>query len=315
MIQQGWEAVLQSLARRRRVAWMVVRTASVVSLDEGVLTIRFPRPGDVKGFTSSGYEGLLKDVLTERFGINVMVRAMSGGDPSPAERRRGGPEHGGASSQPPGPQFQAQPGPSQQPPAPQAQAAAPATAIQQPGGAPAAAAEQAPAQPGQPGQQAGATLQAGASQSPSLQAPQPPVALQSQQYSAPSAALQNPAVQSTAHQPTAPQFQGPPAQSPATAPVAAYSAAVATGSVPASPMAPGTPGAAQAAPSSMTQNGIGRASSHVPFGDDVVPFPSDDDFDGDEIEGSVDMDAASQLTGISLIQRDLGAQIIAEYEE
>jgi hypothetical protein len=29
----------------------------------------------------------------------------------------------------------------------------------------------------------------------------------------------------------------------------------------------------------------------------------------------VDMDAGSQLTGISLIQRDLGAQIIAEYEE
>jgi len=27
------------------------------------------------------------------------------------------------------------------------------------------------------------------------------------------------------------------------------------------------------------------------------------------------MDAGSQLTGISLIQRDLGAEIIAEYEE
>ena len=64
----------------------------------------------------------------------------------------------------------------------------------------------------------------------------------------------------------------------------------------------------------MTQNGAGRTSNHVSFGDDA-PFPSDDDFDGDEIEGSVDMDDASQLTGISLIQRDLGAQIIAEYEE
>jgi hypothetical protein len=64
----------------------------------------------------------------------------------------------------------------------------------------------------------------------------------------------------------------------------------------------------------MTQNGVGRTSNHVSFGDDV-PFPSDDDFDGDELAGSVDMDAGSQLTGISLIQRDLGAQIIAEYEE
>ncbi|HEY6792478.1 MAG TPA: hypothetical protein VI365_34725, partial [Trebonia sp.] len=51
--------------------------------------------------------------------------------------------------------------------------------------------------------------------------------------------------------------------------------------------------------------------------DDDVPFPSDDDdpyaLDGEEIAGSVD--AGFELTGISLIQRDLGAQIIAEYEE
>ena len=56
-------------------------------------------------------------------------------------------------------------------------------------------------------------------------------------------------------------------------------------------------------------------SNYSSFGDDV-PFPSDDDpyaLDGDEIEGSVD--AGLELTGISLIQRDLGAQIIAEYEE
>jgi hypothetical protein len=64
----------------------------------------------------------------------------------------------------------------------------------------------------------------------------------------------------------------------------------------------------------MSQNGVGRTSNHGSFGDDV-PFPTDDDFDGDELEGSVDLDPASQLTGISLIQRDLGAQIIAEYEE
>ena len=59
-------------------------------------------------------------------------------------------------------------------------------------------------------------------------------------------------------------------------------------------------------------------SNHVSFGDDV-PFPSDDDdpyaIDEDEIAGSVDIDAGNELTGISLIQRDLGAQIIAEYEE
>ena len=57
-------------------------------------------------------------------------------------------------------------------------------------------------------------------------------------------------------------------------------------------------------------------SNYGSYGDDA-PFPSDDDdpyaLDGDEIAGSVDADFG--LTGISLIQRDLGAQIIAEYEE
>ena len=299
-IQQGWESVLQALAARRRVAWMVVRTASVVSLDEGILTLRFPRPGDVKGFTSSGYEGLLKEVLNERFSINVMIRAMSGGDPGPGPRGRG-PDFGAPPSPPAGPQPQFQ---AAQPPAPGQQAPV----------------QQAQVQPVPPVQQASA-------QSPLPQAPQSPVALQSPQYSAPpavpgtalssaglhSAALQNLAVQSPAQQPAVPQFQGSPAQSPATSPVAVYNPAAA-GIATASPTATATAlGAAQAAPS-MTQNGVGRTSSHAPFGDDV-PFPGDDDYDGDELAGSVDMDAGSQLTGISLIQRDLGAQIIAEYEE
>jgi DNA polymerase-3 subunit gamma/tau len=83
--------VLEALKAKRRVAWMLLSNASVVSLDEGVLTLRFPRAGDVKGFQSSGYEDLLKQVLQARFGVSVVVRAVSGGDPPPGERRRGGP--------------------------------------------------------------------------------------------------------------------------------------------------------------------------------------------------------------------------------
>jgi hypothetical protein len=84
-------------------------------------------------------------------------------------------------------------------------------------------------------------------------------------------------------------------------------------------MAVAAPASVPGAPSAMPHNGIGSTSNHVSFGDDVPPYPGDDDdpyaYDGDELAGSVDVDAASQLTGISLIQRDLGAQIIAEYEE
>ncbi|MBV9381621.1 MAG: hypothetical protein JO242_13240 [Streptosporangiaceae bacterium] len=89
--------MLDAIRAQRRVAWILLSNASVVSLDEGVLTLQFPRPGDVKGFTSSGYEDLLKQVLIARFGLSVTVRAVSGGDPPPAGQRRGGP--GG---QPPG---------------------------------------------------------------------------------------------------------------------------------------------------------------------------------------------------------------------
>jgi DNA polymerase III subunit gamma/tau len=55
----------------------------VVGLDENILTLQFPRPGDVKGFQSSGYEDLLKTVLVQRFGLHAMIKAISGGDPPP----------------------------------------------------------------------------------------------------------------------------------------------------------------------------------------------------------------------------------------
>jgi DNA polymerase III subunit gamma/tau len=95
-LRQGWDSVLETIKSKRRVAWMLLNNASVVSLDEGVLTLRFPRQGDVKGFASSGYEDLLKQVLHARFGVNVMVRAISGPDTGPAERRPvRGPNPGG----------------------------------------------------------------------------------------------------------------------------------------------------------------------------------------------------------------------------
>ncbi|HZZ55357.1 MAG TPA: DNA polymerase III subunit gamma and tau, partial [Trebonia sp.] len=41
-LRQGWDGVLEALKAKRRVAWMLLSNASVVSLDEGVLTLRFP---------------------------------------------------------------------------------------------------------------------------------------------------------------------------------------------------------------------------------------------------------------------------------
>jgi DNA polymerase-3 subunit gamma/tau len=124
-LRQGWEGVLEAVKAKRRVAWMLLSNASVVSLDEGVLTLRFPRQGDVKGFQSSGYEDLLRQVLETRFGVNVAVRAVSGGDPPPGGRRRPGPEPvPSPPPEPPSAQTSSAQPPSAQPPqveAPRAQ--------------------------------------------------------------------------------------------------------------------------------------------------------------------------------------------------
>ena len=202
-LRQGWDGVLEALKAKRRVAWMLLSNASVVSLDEGVLTLRFPRQGDVKGFQSSGYEDLLKQVLQARFGVNVVVRAVSGGDPPPGERRRQGP------------------GPVP-PPAP-------------PAGQPAGA---------RPGE--------------------------------------------------APAAADPPADAP---PVAPRPAAAEPPSAPAPP-----------------SDGAGRRGGGTgPFGISDLPPPPDEEFDPDDEDMTVP--AAADLTGMALVQRELGAQIIAEYED
>ena len=142
-LRQGWDGVLEALKAKRRVAWMLLSNASVVSLDEGVLTLRFPRQGDVKGFQSSGYEDLLKQVLQARFGVSVVVRAVSGGDSPPGDRRRPGP--GPVPPPPPPAPSAGQPSP------PQAPAA---TRPQEPPVTGSASAEQPPA-PAQPSDEAG----------------------------------------------------------------------------------------------------------------------------------------------------------------
>ena len=66
---------------------MLLSNASVVSLDDGTLTLRFARDGDVKGFTTSGCDADLQRVLASAFGLNVRIRALSGNDPGAGGER------------------------------------------------------------------------------------------------------------------------------------------------------------------------------------------------------------------------------------
>jgi DNA polymerase-3 subunit gamma/tau len=73
------------------VAWILLSNASVLSLEDGVLTLGFARDGDLKGFTTSGCDADLKRVLSAGFGLNVTVKGVTGGDPGAGVTRPAGP--------------------------------------------------------------------------------------------------------------------------------------------------------------------------------------------------------------------------------
>jgi DNA polymerase-3 subunit gamma/tau len=93
-LRQNWPAVLEAIKRERRVAWILLSNASVLSLEDNVLTLGFARDGDLKGFSTSGCDADLRRVLGAQFGLNVMVKGVTGGDAggSAAGRTPGDPD-------------------------------------------------------------------------------------------------------------------------------------------------------------------------------------------------------------------------------
>jgi len=127
-LRQNWAAVLEAVKRERRVTSMLLADATVLSLEDGTLTLQFARAGNLKGFTTGSYDADLKRVLSSGFGLNVMVKGVVGGDPDPGGSGLGpaspGPASLGPGSPGPGP---AGPGRTRQPaagPPPQARPAA-----------------------------------------------------------------------------------------------------------------------------------------------------------------------------------------------
>jgi DNA polymerase-3 subunit gamma/tau len=89
-LRKNWDAVLEAVMQERKVAWLLLRTASVLSLEDKVLTLRFPRDGDLKGFGVSGHDAILKRVLNARFGLDVTIRGVVGADPAAGPARPAG---------------------------------------------------------------------------------------------------------------------------------------------------------------------------------------------------------------------------------
>jgi DNA polymerase III subunit gamma/tau len=77
-LRRHWADVLEAVKRERRVAWILLNSASVDSLEGGVLTLAFNREGEAKGFATSGHDQVLTGVLGAMLGLNVRVRALAG---------------------------------------------------------------------------------------------------------------------------------------------------------------------------------------------------------------------------------------------
>jgi len=93
---------------------MLLTDATVLSLEDGTLTLQFARAGNLKGFTTGSYDADLKRVLSSGFGLNVMVKGVVGGNPDSGGTglAPGGPGPAGPGPAGPGP---AGPDPGRQP--------------------------------------------------------------------------------------------------------------------------------------------------------------------------------------------------------
>jgi len=77
--------------RERKVAWILLRGASVDSLRDGVLTLNFVREGDAKGFAGGGHDRALARVLQEMLGISPQIRTVVGAPDGAASAARAAP--------------------------------------------------------------------------------------------------------------------------------------------------------------------------------------------------------------------------------
>jgi len=169
-LRQRWPEILDRVKSEKKVAWMLLNTASVQELESGVLTIAFPSEGNARGFASSGHDQVLTGALAALLGVNVRVRAVAGAPqaastpaagraaPGPAARSRpaparaqedpgpgGSPATSPAASGPPAadPPAGPQPGSRARGPAAAPDDGGPARAATDPGGRPATGGQQA----------------------------------------------------------------------------------------------------------------------------------------------------------------------------
>jgi DNA polymerase III subunit gamma/tau len=101
-LRARWPEVLAAVQRERRVAWMLLRNATVASLADGELTLAFPQQGEAKGLVSSGSDKDLGKALDALFGVTLRITTTIGspGNPPPASGVTGSANRTAASARP-----------------------------------------------------------------------------------------------------------------------------------------------------------------------------------------------------------------------
>ncbi|MBT2226212.1 DNA polymerase III subunit gamma and tau [Nonomuraea sp. NEAU-A123] len=112
-VQQQWPAVLAALKQRSIVVWANVSTnAQVVGIEGNLVTLGFGQVGAMKNFTGGGKDAVVASALGDVFGGTWRVEAVVGGSPVP--QGSGGPRPGSHPGPQPGshsgPQSGPQPG-------------------------------------------------------------------------------------------------------------------------------------------------------------------------------------------------------------
>ncbi|GGV39862.1 hypothetical protein GCM10010245_62860 [Streptomyces spectabilis] len=140
-----WPNILEAVKNRRRFTWILLsQNAQVAGFDGTTLQLGFVNAGARDNFASSGSEEVLRQALSEQFGVQWKVEAIidpSGGSaPPPAAGGFGGGQSGGPSGG-----YAAPAAPRPAPQAPAAPAPQPATRPAPPQAPPAAPAPRPPA--------------------------------------------------------------------------------------------------------------------------------------------------------------------------
>ncbi|MEV0526690.1 DNA polymerase III subunit gamma and tau [Streptomyces sp. NPDC050439] len=146
-----WPNILEAVKGRRRFTWILLsQNAQVAGFDGTTLQIGFVNAGARDNFASSGSEDVLRQALSEQFGVQWKVEAIvdptGGSAPPPAAGNFGGsapsPAGGYGGGAPSAPQYQQhQPQQQRQSPSPSQSAAGPAPAAPAPAPTPAPAPE------------------------------------------------------------------------------------------------------------------------------------------------------------------------------